>query len=104
MMSAKTLNYMKKFILKLLCSTFNQIQAKMLLHANFGAIIFHSIIWAKSWVCTINFMVVEVRLSAVEYLLLSGTLNGNVGREATTLGLDARKAHRDVQKAFIDVC
>lgn len=77
----------------------------MLLHANFGAIIFHSIIWAKSWFCTINFTVVEVRLSAVEYLLLSGILNGNVGREATTtLGLDARKAHRDFQKFFIDVC
>lgn len=72
----------------------------MLLHANFGAIIFHSIIWAKCWFCTIKFMVVEVRLSAVEFLLLSGILNGNVGREATTtLGLDARSFF-----FFIDVC
>lgn len=77
----------------------------MLQHANFGAIVFHSIIWAKSWFCTINFMVVEVQLSAVQYLLLSGILNGNVGREATRdLDLDARKAHRDFQKFFIDVC
>lgn len=47
-----------------------------------------------------NFIMVEMRLAAVEYLLPGGIFNGNVGREATT---DATKAHRDFQKFFIDV-